>query len=103
MTTQKVPKPKKRFDLSQNAAAGAVLAAFFAALWVIDYTMNTSWGERGGYSTPIIDFVLGREYGMDEGALGILIVVVTRFIIAFGITWAPLTAAIGWVKGFKKN
>ena len=91
----------KRTTISQIAIIAAVLAAFFAALWVWSYIEVTSIDPP--YEAPIAlkEYVYGQEYGIEGPATELLFVVVTRFLVGFGFTWAPCTVGLMVVNTFR--
>ena len=88
-------RPGRPLSLSRHAAAGAVVAAACAALWVAHYLLTTTYGYLGlGLSSPLSFFVLGLDHGMGEKGAEALFVVVTRFALAFGVCWGPAAALL---------
>ena len=90
----------KRTTIGQIAIIAAVLAALFAAMWVWAYIEVTSIDPP--YEAPIAlrEFVYGQEYGIEGPATDLLFVVVTRFLVGFGFTWAPCTVGFMVVNAF---
>ncbi len=78
---------------NNHAAAGAALAAFLAALWVLQYAATTGYGTSL-YRISLLSYVLGQAYDLGGSATSLLVVIVTRFVLAFGMTWLPLTALL---------
>ncbi len=80
-------------QFNRHASAGAALAAFLAALWVLQYVATTGYGSAV-YRTSLLSYVLGQAYDLGASADSLLTVIVTRFVLAFGATWLPLTALL---------
>jgi len=83
-------------SLSRHAGAGAILAAGIGALWVAHYLVTTQYGYTL-FGTSIFQYVIGISHGIGEKAAEALFVVVTRFLLAFGLAWGPLTLLIALV------
>jgi hypothetical protein len=79
--------------LHRHASTGAALAAFLAALWVLQYVVTTGYGSPL-YRTSLLSYVLGQAYDLGSSAETLLTVIVARFVLAFGATWLPLTALL---------
>lgn len=80
------PRP---LALSRHAVAGAMLAVCIAALWILEYLLTTQYGTRL-FGTAIWRYVTGLSYGAGEEAVESLFVVLTRFLLVFGLGWGPL-------------
>ena len=72
---------KKKFSMSKHALTGATISAFLAAIWVVQYLEST-------YQAQVIE----------ASAAEALLIVVSRFIIGFGLSWGPITAIIAAVR-----
>ena len=93
-------KPNTRgFSMSRHALAGATIAAFLAIPWVVYYLFSTTRGMAGGESYLAV--VLGMAGGMEAYASEAIFAVLTRFILVFGLSWAPITALIALIKARK--
>jgi hypothetical protein len=87
------------FSMSRHALAGATIAAFLAIPWVLYYLYATTRGMGAGESYLAV--VLGMAGGMEAYASEAIFVVLTRFILIFGLFWAPITALIALIKARK--
>jgi len=101
MTEINYPKQNPSSVFADSAIIAAVIAAFLGALSVIPYLIFTVYG-LGGFGDSMMDIVLAREFGIGADGAEPLFVVVTRFILVFGILWAPLTLVIGIIKNATK-
>lgn len=102
MTEINYPKPKPSSVFADSAIIAAVIAAFLGAISIVPYLLFTVYGT-GIYATDtMMDFVLAREFGVGADGAESLFVVVTRFILVFGISWAPLTLVVGIIKNATK-
>ena len=83
--------------MSQHAGAGAVIAALIGTLWVLQYLLNTQYGYMGtGHS--LMQYVTSDAHNITEFASEASFIITARFLIAFGISWAPVTAIIAIIK-----
>ncbi len=80
-------------SLGRHVGTGAMLAAGLGALWVVQYLITTQYGF-GMLGTSIFQYVTGIAYGIGEKAVEPLFVVVTRFLLVFGLACGPLTMLI---------
>jgi len=91
------PSPtEKKFLMSRHALAGATIAVLLAVSWVIEYLASTVYGI-GGFGNSLFAIVLGQEHGIGTDGAEALLVVVSRFIIGFGLSWGPITAIMAAV------
>ncbi len=88
---------ENQFSTSRHATAGAIIAVFLAALWVIQYLAR----DYAGLSLSAI--LMGQVSGIDAGGAEALFVVTSRFIIVFGLGWGPITAIIAAVRRARSN
>lgn len=84
-------------SLSQHAASGAIFAALIAALWVLHYLVTTRYGIFDSNSIILLKYVTGQEHNLQIGSEATF-VIMTRFISAFGLSWAPITILIALVR-----
>lgn len=84
---------KKKFSLGQHAASGAIFAALIGAVWVAQYLVATRFGVGFISGNQILDYVMGQAFNLETSPEA-LFVVMTRFILAFGFSWAPITLVI---------
>ena len=64
----------------------AAIAAFVGAVWAYQYISSTNWAYRS-----LVDYINGNEYSsLNEATTGVLLIIIIRFILGFGFTWAPL-------------
>ena len=90
------------FSMSRHALSGAAISVFLAIPWIVWYLMNTVYGIYG-IGDNLMDVVLGTAHGIGADAAEALFVVVTRFLIVFGICWAPITALIAFMQRDKSG
>ena len=88
---------ENRFSLSRHAASGAILASLIGTLWVLHYLVTTVYGLYG-VASSLLDYVVGAEHNLDVFGSEALFVIVTRFLIAFGLSWAPITTLIAVIR-----
>jgi hypothetical protein len=91
-------KAKKRFSLSQHASSGAILATLIGVLWVLGYLVSASC--CGPYGSQVLSYVTGKSINLGAFGSEALFVVITRFMIAFGLSWLPITLSIAIVRKF---
>ena len=90
-----------RFSLSRHMASGALFASLIGAIWVLRYLITTTYGMTPTtifgttYSSPLVwEYVIGTQHNLKEFGSEALFVVVTRFLVAFGVSWSPITVVI---------
>jgi hypothetical protein len=96
------PKQNSSSVFADSAIIAAVIAAFLGALSIVPYLLFTVYGIGGFGDDTMMDFVLAREFGLGADGAEPLFVVVTRFILVYGILWGPLTLVVGIIKKFNK-
>jgi hypothetical protein len=79
------------------ALSGAVIASLIGTLWVLHYLLTTTYGLMMA-GTPLLNYVLGQAHNLEVFGAEATFVVISRFLIAFGLSWAPLTAIIGAIR-----
>ncbi len=79
-----------------------MLAAFFAAGWVMQYVLTTQLG-RTYFARPLSMFVMGEAYGLDGNGVDVLFVVVTRFLLGFGCLWLPIAGVMAGLSTLFNN
>lgn len=84
-----INNPTKRINQNNSAMSVAPVAVFMGALWVLEYITSTSMLYYQT-NTPLLAYIIGIEYFQDD-ASNVLVVAVLRFILATGLSWAPLT------------
>lgn len=90
---ERVSAQPRPLSLSRYATVSAMLAAGIAALWVLEYLLTTQYGSTL-FGTSIWRYVTGVSHGVGEKAVEALFVVLTRFLLVFGLGWGPLTLLI---------
>jgi hypothetical protein len=80
---------------------GAMLATLISGLVVLLYLLTTSYTTSFGFlGTPLINYVTAYDYGDAFDTSEVLTVIVARFLLGFGLAWAPLTMAVASVEWF---
>lgn len=78
---------------------GAMLATFIGGLGVLIYLVTTVYTTSYAFlGTPLINYVTTHEYGNAFDTSESLTVIVARFLLGFGLTWAPLTMGVAFVE-----
>lgn len=91
---------ENRFSLSKHALSGALGASLVATLWIFHYLITTAQSTGFPslpYTIPLWKYVVGSAYNL-EFAQEALFVVVTRFLMGFGVSWLPITTIIAAVR-----
>jgi hypothetical protein len=86
-----------RFSLSRHAASGALFASLIGTIWVLHYLVTTVYGLYG-VGSPLLEYVIGTDHNLEVFGSEALFVVVTRFLVAFGVSWLPITVVIATVR-----
>jgi len=92
---------ERRFSLSNHAGSGAIFSSLIGILWVLHYLLTTQYGVSmygGVIGSSLLEYVVGTAHNLDVFGSEALFVVVTRFLIAFGLSWAPVTALIAAIR-----
>jgi len=84
-------------NLSKNAPIGAMIASLLGALWVINYLTSFVTSYAGIPVSSLLDYVIGATSGSSAITVEMLFVVVARFIIAFGVSWGPITFLVSLI------
>lgn len=88
---------KRKFSISSHAGSGAVISALIASMWVLHYLFTTVFGFL--YHS-MWEYVTGQAFNLETAGAEALFVVVTRFLLAFGISWAPVTFLVALIRKF---
>ncbi len=90
---------KRRFSLSDHAGSGAIISCMIGSIWVLQYLFSTMITT---YFPPSIiwEYVSGQDYNLGSMSEEALFIVVTRFLLAFSISWAPITFLIALIRKF---
>jgi len=88
-------KARKPTSLFQSVIIAACFSVAIASLWIIFYLFT--------YITPnvvILDIVLQTTSGTmpDFNFTLFLFIVITRFIVGFGVSWLPITLFVHWIR-----
>ncbi len=83
---------------SSSFLIGASIAAFVAALSLLPYLFTTTYGYLG-IGPSMMDYVRGVETGVSEAAAEALFVITTRYILVFGLAWAPISLILRFIRG----
>lgn len=82
---------KKNKSAISHATYSAMVCFLLAALWNVIYLVSTEY-KFGAYGGPsLLEYMLGSAHGLGSDAVEGLFVIVTRFLIVFGLGWYPLT------------
>jgi threonine/homoserine efflux transporter RhtA len=91
----------RRFSLGRHAASGAMVAVLAGTLWALYYLLTVQYGRNLGQfgfaGDSLWGYVIGKSLNLNGGG-DLLFIVVTRFIVAFGLLWLPATALIAAVR-----
>lgn len=90
-------KPRLSLNLSKNAPTGAMISTFIGALWIFNYLTSIVTSYAGIPGSVLLDFVTGESIGSSAINVEVLFVVVTRFILSFGLLWGPTTLVVSIV------
>lgn len=82
----------REFSISKHAGSGAIIAAMIASLWVLQYLVSA------GTILPYWQWVTEIRNTQGLGLTEALFIIVARFLVAFGITWAPITVIISIIR-----
>ncbi len=91
-------------NLGRHAASGAVAAAMVGALWVMHYLLTATYGHttdtvvgRIDVPIPLWEYIVGQYSNLGAFAAEALFIVVTRFLLAFSVSWAVLTVGTSFL------
>jgi len=90
----------RRLRRLDQVLLGAMLATFVGALGVLIYLLTSSYSSAYVYllpGSPLINYVTTYEYGDAFDTSEVLTVMVARFLLGFGLTWAPLTMVVAFL------
>ena len=76
-----------------------ILANLIAGCWVMRYLMTmviTSFPS----SASLWDYVLGNQYNMNTDAPGLIFIVISRYIVAFSLSFGIITAGLSVISSF---
>lgn len=103
--------PQSQSTGPTSLAIGASLAVFISTLWILAYlwttTITTSLellsepltGSSGLGTFILLEYVVGVPLDrLGEMASEVLFVIVSRFILGFGLSWLPLTIVVAWIR-----
>ncbi len=60
----------------------------------------TIFGGKGLIGSSLLEYVTGQAYNMETYATEAAFVVITRFLLAFGFAWAPVTFVVAVIRKF---
>jgi len=86
-------KKQLEFHPEKYVGFGAMFASFLAALSVIDYLLHQAV-VAGDIRCYLRCIVIGKYFGMESLSSEALFVVVSRFLVVFGIMWFASTAVL---------
>jgi hypothetical protein len=84
--------------MNRHAGTGAAIAAFIAALWVAVYIFTGSLISPFGPHISLIQIVFNDAYDISNSGGMLLLRIVARFVLAFGLLWLPITAALSLLR-----
>jgi hypothetical protein len=82
-------QPKTHKPIGDYAGTGAMVSMFLAAGYTMLYVCSTAVGDYGSWN--VFPSVFGFEYHLFGIGPEILTVVLTRFLVTFGLLWLPTT------------
>jgi hypothetical protein len=78
-------------SVGETAVLGAMVAAILAALWVLVYLVSREVFNGG----VLLEYVIGTKQSHPGfQSTEPMFVILSRFILAFGLTWGPASAVI---------
>ncbi len=91
----------------ENTTPSYILAAqitfLISTIWVVNYFLRYSWGPYG-YGPSIFEIITTSVTEADsELATTALFIILSRYVISFGILWPALSLIISGIHASKKK
>ena len=81
--------------IGSPAIVGAAYSAFMATFAVIHYLLTTQYFSYVFGGQSLLSYTTGTVTNLDIFGPAAIFVVITRFMIVFGLTWLPLSYIAG--------